>query len=100
MTPETPPLASRITKVVTVNLVTVHVHPPIPRRNFDWCAYDTDYEPPDRDGIGGGVVGWGATEAAAIADYREIIGEACRFCGRSDYPQSCAYGGCPVGADL
>jgi hypothetical protein len=41
---------------------TEHVFPPIPRRDWDWCAYDADnYEP-------GMPVGEGPTEFAAIVD--------------------------------
>lgn len=42
------------------------VYPPIPIRRFDYMAYD------DRtfDGLGS-VVGWGASEAEAIADFRD-----------------------------
>lgn len=81
-------------------IVTQHVYPPIPTRRFDWAAYDENYEPPDSDGVGGGAIGWGNTEAEAIAEYLEIIGEACRHCGRTNYPRSCSLGGCPLGADL
>ena len=38
---------------------------PIPVRAFDWAAYDDDYEP-------GLPVGYGSTEAEAIADLMEI----------------------------
>lgn len=47
---------------MSARIVTTHVFPPIPMRQFDWCAHDEDYE--DR-----GIVGWGRTEAEAIADY-------------------------------
>ena len=43
-------------------IVTKHVFPPIPIRSFDWCAY---YEGEEESGD----YGWGATEAAAIADF-------------------------------
>lgn len=50
-------------------IITEHVYPPIPWRQFDWCAYRDGYEPPDVNGEGGGgYVGWGPTEEAAIAD--------------------------------
>lgn len=43
---------------------TVHEYPPIPIRDFDWCAYfDGDEEEGPR--------GWGRTEAEAIADLRD-----------------------------
>ena len=42
-------------------IVTSFVYPPIPVRNFDWCAY--------RDGTEEtGRYGYGATEADAIAE--------------------------------
>ena len=42
-------------------------YPPIPDRNFDWCAVDDDtYEP-------GCPIGWGPTEEAAIADLMQEI---------------------------
>lgn len=42
-------------------IVTSHVFPPIPIRDFDWCAfYDGDEE--------SGFRGWGKTEQAAIDD--------------------------------
>lgn len=36
--------------------------------DMGWSAFRKSYEPPDSDGIGGGLVGWGKTEIAAIAD--------------------------------
>lgn len=46
-------------------IITSHTFPPIPWRNFDWCAY--------RDGNEeGGHRGWGATEEEAIADLRQL----------------------------
>lgn len=86
-------------------IVTSFVYPPIPIRKFDWCAHDEGYDPGEPDGEtgqyhGGSPIGWGRTEAEAIAEYREIIGEACIDCGREDYPRSCSKGGCPLGADL
>ena len=43
-------------------------YPPIPIRQFDWGATRESYEPPDSEGVGGGLIGWGRTEAEAIAD--------------------------------
>lgn len=40
-------------------IVTSFVYPPIPHRNFDWCAHFDDPE---------GVTGWGANEQEAIDD--------------------------------
>jgi hypothetical protein len=44
------------------------VHPPIPDRNFDYCAYDSDtYDgAPDARWQ---CVGWGRTERDAVIDY-------------------------------
>lgn len=56
-------------------LVTSWQCPPVPWRNFDWAAYDDDYEPADVNGEGGGIVGWGRTEAEAIADYRNQLAD-------------------------
>lgn len=47
------------------NQVKTHfVYPPIPIRDYDWMACFGDYEP-------GNLVGYGATEDAAIADLME-----------------------------
>lgn len=43
-------------------ITTNHVFPPIPMRQFDWAAY-RDPE---------GRVGWGRTEAEAIAELKEL----------------------------
>lgn len=53
-------------------IITSYDPPPIPRRDHDWSAHRDGYEPPDSDGVGGGHVGWGRTEAAAIADLLEL----------------------------
>lgn len=45
-------------------IVTKHICPPIPMRQYDWCAhYDGEEE--------AGDYGYGATEAEAIADFEE-----------------------------
>lgn len=43
-------------------IVTEHVYPPIPIRQFDWVAH---YDDPE------GVTGWGRTEEAAVLDLIE-----------------------------
>jgi hypothetical protein len=50
-------------------IVTDHVYPPIPLRSFDWCAWVDGEDEETR------VQGWGATEAAAIADLEAGIAE-------------------------
>jgi predicted RNase H-like HicB family nuclease len=47
-------------------IITENVYPPIPIRQFDWAAY-RDPE---------GSVGWGKTEAEAIAALRELEEDA------------------------
>lgn len=47
-------------------IITFHVNPPIPVRTSDWSATLDDYEP-------GCPVGWGRTEAEAIADLEAQI---------------------------
>lgn len=50
-----------------MKIVTDYWVKPIPVRNFDWCAVDADtYD-------GEGPVGYGATEAEAIADIEEQL---------------------------
>lgn len=49
-------------------IVTSCQYPPIPIRQFDWCAY---FDGTEEDGN----YGWGATEEAAIADFIENYAE-------------------------
>lgn len=52
----------------TMKIVTEYWAKPIPRRDWDWAAYDDDtYDGP------GCPVGTGATEAEAIADLMEKL---------------------------
>ena len=52
---------------------TASIYPPIPIRSFDWQATLGDYDEGD-------TVGYGATEAEAIADLREQL-PSCDDCG-------------------
>lgn len=52
-----------------MEIVTQHIYPPIPLRQFDWCA--TDRETYDGEGC---PIGFGATEQEAIGDLIEQIG--------------------------
>lgn len=54
-----------------MKISTSYEFPPIPIRDFDWCAVDAD----TYDGEGC-LIGWGRTEAAAIADLFEQIEDA------------------------
>jgi hypothetical protein len=50
-------------------LITSNIRPPIPLRDYDWCAFRHGYEPGD-------TIGYGETEEAAINDfYEQAIGE-------------------------
>ena len=49
-----------------VKIVTNFIYPPIPQRQFDWSAVTDDYE-------GGQPIGYGETEAAAVADLMEQL---------------------------
>lgn len=48
-----------------MKIITTHVYPPIPIRKFDWQAHYEGEEDEQMD------IGWGATEAEAIADLLE-----------------------------
>lgn len=52
---------------------TEHVFPPIPDRRFDWSAVDDDTYDGAEDSHC--PIGRGATEAEAIADLKEQLGE-------------------------
>ena len=52
-----------------MNIQTSFVCPPIPVRDFDWQAFVDGYEPGD-------ALGHGATEAEAIANLLDVLGEA------------------------
>ena len=51
-----------------MKIVTHFVYPPIPDRRWDWCAFDDS----TYDGEGG-LVGWGRTEAEAVADLKLLL---------------------------
>lgn len=55
-------------------IITHFEYPPIPVRNFDWCAVTEDYDgAPD---AGPQCIGHGRTEEEAIADLKEQLDEA------------------------
>lgn len=47
-------------------IVTEFVYPPIPIRNFDWCAIPEGYEPSD-------PMGYGRTEQDAIDELIDLL---------------------------
>lgn len=60
-----------------MKIVTDHIYPPIPCRDFDWCAIDSDSYDGTEDDPHRGQIGYGATEAEAISSLREILEDAC-----------------------
>ena len=50
---------------MTAKIITIHAYPPIPIRDWDWCAYREGREED-------GNYGWGRTEGAAIEDLKQI----------------------------
>ena len=50
---------------MTGRIITVHEYPPIPIRDFDWCAYHDGEEE-------SGHYGWGRTERDAIEDLKRL----------------------------
>lgn len=62
-----------------MKIVTEHVYPPIPIRNFDWSAIDADTYSPCEDpecscrSAKGNRVGRGATKQEAIDDLLEQL---------------------------
>jgi len=53
-------------------VVTEFVYPPIPIRDMDWSAHDSDsYDGAPDSGRRAHIIGWGKTEADAIAEFWE-----------------------------
>lgn len=48
-----------------MNIITEHIHPPIPSRDYDWSAVLEGYEPGD-------PIGYGRTEQEARNALQEI----------------------------
>lgn len=65
MDPDTQKVAERIKSAGRGKVNIAFVYPPIPLRQFDWCAY-FDNDEPDDDGHM--LVGYGKTEAEALVD--------------------------------
>lgn len=62
-----------------MKIITHYHYPPIPINQFDWSAVTDNYE-------GGAPIGFGKTEAEAIADLCEQL-EICPTC----YAETCCY---------
>ena len=56
-------MAAKVSKVITVN-----IYPPIPDRQFDWCAYHEGEEETN-------WYGYGHTEQEAIEDLKRLDSE-------------------------
>lgn len=69
---------------MTRKIITTHIYPPIPTRQFDWCAYlDGEEENTHRQG-------WGATESEAIDDLNRVLDEEAEAeATLEDYPPGC-----------
>ena len=66
-----------------MKLVTEFWAKPIPQRYFDWSCVDSDsYDGPP------GIIGYGKTEAEAVADWRQQFAEAC---GNDFWEHDCRY---------
>lgn len=65
-----------------MKIETIHVQPPVPSRNMDWCAIDADTYDADCDQDGfhsSSPIGWGATEQEAIDDLKLQLEEIDKF---------------------
>lgn len=54
---------------------TFYWQPPIPMRQFDWSAYDTDTYDGAPDSGNRHQVGYGRTEEEAVADLMELLAD-------------------------
>lgn len=72
-----------------MHIKTIYSPMPIPYRDNDWCAYDDA----TYDGEPGHPVGWGRTEADAVADLKQKMD--CEECGGSGEILHRGYGGAP-----
>ena len=60
-----------------MNIVTLYDPKPIPDRRFDWSAVDADRYDGAPDSSTRNQVGYGATEAQAVAELIEVLSDAC-----------------------
>jgi hypothetical protein len=67
---------------MTNKIITTHVWPPIPRRDWDWCAYHDGEEETNH-------YGWGATEQEALDDLKRMDEE--RAEANEDHPVEVDY---------
>jgi hypothetical protein len=51
-----------------MKITTTYIHPPIPCRGYDWCAYEDGEEE-------GALYGWGRTEEEAIESFKMFCEE-------------------------
>lgn len=59
-----------------MDIATYYDPPPIPVRHFDWSAIDRDTYDGAEDSANRHQVGYGCTEAEAVADLLMILGDA------------------------
>ncbi len=53
-----------------MKIITEHIYPPIPNRNYDWSAVTDSYDE-------GEPIGYGKTEQEAIEDLKQQLEEQC-----------------------
>lgn len=58
-----------------MKISTYHVYPPIPIRQYDWCAVDDETYDGAPDSATRNQIGYGTTPEEAIADLRSILEE-------------------------
>jgi hypothetical protein len=90
-------MVERQERRASVVVKTSHDYPPIPIRTIDWSAYDDNsYDADYVDGnyVSDSIVGYGATEAEAIADFWARWDE--KFGFDPWEPRECTDRDCPI----
>lgn len=70
-------------------VVTTNTFPPIPDRQFDWCAHFEGDEPNDNGGM---MQGFGATEQEAIDDLLRLLEESAEANETVIWPEHSQFG--------
>lgn len=61
-----------------MKIITTYIHPPIPIRCFDWQAVTNDYDGAPDASWPANCIGYGNTEAEAIADLNEQLDDGAK----------------------
>jgi len=59
-----------------MKITTSNINPPVPSRDYDWSAIDSDTYDGAKDSSNRHQVGYGRTEREAIANLMEILADA------------------------